>query len=187
MGGFISSAEAVITCAYAEHQWLSSLGVDSHLSACRYIDDLRSVIAYDCTDHFSKRKAEFLANELLNECYPKSLKLEKEELELSFDSVEYRFLEAKITTTRNTSTVQHWNKNIASIMETGTQKFLNLQHARSFGNRNTKRGVIISRVMAIDRISSSETLKFYAVMNLFLELRLLGYSCRMLKQVCRNM
>ena len=148
---------------------------------------MRSVFVFDCTNPISRQKAQTLANGFLNRCYPPSLVLKEEELESQNECMSYRFLESKIITERNVTTVQHWNKNIDDILAHGRQKFLNIQHARSFGNRDTKRGVLISRVLAIDRMSSNDGLKLQGVVNLFIELILLGYSTRMLKQVCRNM
>ena len=96
MGGYISSAEAIVTCAYSEHQWLATLGVDDRLlRARRYIDDLQSVFAVDRTSFASRKKAECLAQSLLRDCYPPSLVLEQEELAKNANHVSYRFLEAK--------------------------------------------------------------------------------------------
>ena len=132
-------------------------------------------------------KTDQIARRLLNECYPPGLKLEQELIETKDGKSYFRYLEAKITLERNKTTVEHWNKNISTILEAGGQKFFNIQHAKSFGNRDRKRGVIISRVLAIDRLTRYPCLKTFGVGNLIIELRLLEYSPRILKQVCRNM
>jgi len=167
---------------------MTTLGEDSRrLAGNRFVDDLLSNISLDTRSALSKREADGLAQRLLHECYPQGLTLERENIEEANGKKTFRFLEAKITIARNTTTVEHWNKNITAILETGRQKFFNIQHAKSFGNRDTKRGVIVSRVLAIDRLTRDPGLKIFGVGNLFIELRLLGYSTRILKQVCRNM
>lgn len=47
IGGILSTVYAVLTCAFAEHKWVCSLGTDVHyFSSVRYVDDGAVAIAF---------------------------------------------------------------------------------------------------------------------------------------------
>ena len=52
----------------------------------------------------------------------------EKELESQNGCVSYRFLESKIITEKNVTTVLHWNKNNDEILAHGWQKFPNRMH-----------------------------------------------------------
>lgn len=184
IGGVISSAYAIVTCAVSEHKWLTSLGADSRLiDMTRYVDDTAGMIAYDTRRIETAGKAIEIRKSLYNDCYPDSLVLEEE----PFENGEFRFLETTTKVEGTRLTAVHFLKNKESISSTGQQKFYNLKDFASFEPRTTKKGVIIARLMAIKQNCSREEDIATVVLDFFTELKTLGYSNRFLKTVCRVM
>jgi hypothetical protein len=184
IGGVLSTAAAIATCAAAEHRWLSSLGADARfLRAVRYVDDVSGVVAYRENDQQTLNLAHSLLDSLKNDCYPGGLLLKDENIE----SGSFKFLETITTISKNQIHATFNNKNIDSICSSGTQKFYTLQSSYSYSKRSAKLGVIIARLHAMDRNTATSSDLFKAVGLFFIELRLKGYGTKIMKQACARM
>jgi hypothetical protein len=184
IGGVLSTAEAIATCAYAECLWHTSLGPDARfIRAIRYVDDIFLLTAFSRHHPQTRVLAHSLFNDLRDNCYPHGLILEQEDCKDS----SLTFLETNVRVSDNTITASHHNKNIVSIRTTGHQRFFNLQSSRSYSSRNSKRGVIVARLMAISKSSPDDASLSNAVKSLFIELKTLGYGPKLMKQACVRM
>ena len=106
--GVLSTVYAILTCAFAEHNWVCSIGTDIHfLSSVRYIDDGTVAIAFSKDRPLSLIRAHYLRNSLLTSCYPDSLELKEE----SIDHGKFRFLETLTTFSGSALQVEHFQKN----------------------------------------------------------------------------
>jgi hypothetical protein len=182
--GILSTAEAIATCVHAEHVWHSSLGVDAmFIRVLRYVDDLIGVAVFNDKNAASQLRAQTLVRQLQTTCYPDGLVLQQEQ----FHNQSVVFLEANVHVSRNKITVSHHSKNIQHIRDTGSQKFYTMQCSNSFSSRNSKRGVLISRLIAISSNSPCSTSLLSAVKNLFHETSTLGYGNRIQRQACARM
>jgi hypothetical protein len=184
IGGVLSTAEAIATCAAAEFKWLSSLGADArYLSAIRYVDDLCGIVAYRKGDQQSYSNAQALLHDLQHNCYPGGLVLKEEKI----DQGQFRFLETLVTVAQDKISASFFSKNIDEICKTGSQKFYTLQSSWSYSSRKSKLGVIVARLSAINNNTNSSLDLFRAVGLFLIELRLLGYGSKIMRQACSRM
>jgi hypothetical protein len=159
-----------VVCVRAESQFLNSLGADAaFIRGVRYVDDLCGCICFSKTDEQTKLRVERTLLELKTKCYPEGLVLEEEKIE----NGSFSFLETQTCIKGNSISVKHRSKNIESLCR---QKFFTLQSADAFTSKNTKRGVIVSRLMTIVKNSESNANLFQSVGECFLELKILGYG-----------
>jgi hypothetical protein len=184
IGGVLSTAEALATCAFAEYSFHSSCVVDNRVfRVCRYVDDIWGVCCYKKSDDFSLQNAQHISQMLQNNCYPGGLVLKQDE----FKNGTGIFLETRVSVTGNKIYAFHHSKNLRNILESGKQKFYTMQSSLSFSSRNSKRGVIVARLMAISKNSPDLTTLFCSVAAFFVELKILGYGTRILKQACMRL
>ena len=140
MGSPGSSNLAIAHCAYAEHQFSSSIrdflplmGYRHSTSTklfrfMRYVDDVLGVVAYDCRSHHSLEAACAILHFLKHHAYHKNLILKEEPTEGWF-----AFLEAKLCIPHaGPFHIQFNNKNLPSFADTGKLKFLRIQNRASF-------------------------------------------------------
>jgi hypothetical protein len=184
IGGILSTAEAIATCAVAEYKWLASLGNNvRYFKAVRYVDDVCGVIAYQDQSNDSIFKAQLMLNDFRENCYPGGLLLKEEKIE----NGNFRFLETLATVSESSISACFFSKNIEQICETGSQKFFTLQSSFSYSSKAAKLGVLVARLFAIYNNTSTSADLFKAVGLFFIELRVLGYGAKMLKQACTRM
>ena len=144
----MSSAEAVITCTVSEYRWCSSLGRDDRFFGCtRYMDDASGVVAFVKNNPISFQRAVRILDSFKSECYPDGLVLEEEKIELG----EFRFLEAMTSVKGCSISSRYFCKNLETICKEGKQKFYTIQSSQSFSSKQTKFGVLVARLIAIQK------------------------------------
>ena len=125
MGGFISAPEAQASCIYAEVQFHSSLGADSHfISAIRYMDDLWVNIPYHSSLHYSQERVIRIMS-ALKHAY--DVKLQLEEQPVNDDNSRY-FLETIVRTCGNKIAIEPYRKNADHIRLHGCQTIFTTQY-----------------------------------------------------------
>jgi len=186
MGGVMSSAYAIKVCVRAEIEFFKSLGTDQkYFGAIRYVDDSDGAIAYQGDSINSYIRARSLLTQFREKCYPKELRMKSEHIT---SSGTFKFLETETTIHGNSISVRHFSKNAMNIQQTGEQKFFSLQSFDSFSSQNSKRGVLISKLITIDSNSTSDADLVSAVADLVVEIQsTLGYTRRIFYQACQTM
>ncbi len=184
IGGVLSSIYAIIVCAYSEHRWLSSLGVDRRLiCGVRYVDDLTGFTVCSSKVQPSRYRAVSLQKSLQKVCYPIELLLKPEIIE----NGSYSFLET-ITTVKGTHVgVCHNLKNWVSIRDHGCQEIFSLKSALSFEKGCQKRGALFSRLLVAEQNTPDCTEHIQVIKSFFCELRFLGFSKRVMKSLIFKM
>jgi hypothetical protein len=76
MGGFLSAFYAIITCAYYESKFHSSLISNSHIFAARYMDDLICIHTIDSNSNEQRIRTYEQLELLIHQCYDSALELE---------------------------------------------------------------------------------------------------------------
>ena len=180
----MSSALAIAVCTYSEHRWISSLGANKKLiKAWRYVDDASGVIAYSSILPNTKSRAEKIAKSYKNNCYPKDLILKPE----TIDNGDYKFLETLTTVKENTISVKHFLKNTESISLTRKQTFYNIKSSHSFESCQSKKGVLISRILSIEKNTPNDQDLKYIMIDFIEELAILKYPKITIKSCLTNM
>lgn len=159
------------------------MGTDAHfLSSVRYVDDGAVAIAFSKDDPLSLIRAHQLRKSILTSCYLSSLELKEE----CIDNGSFRFLETMTTFSESGLHVEHFQKNAESIQANGCQRYFNVKHSASFESRSTKLGSVLSRFLSISRYTPNDERLYSLATSFTLELKLLQYSKRFLRAVCRR-
>ena len=184
IGGILSSIYATFVCAYSEHRWITSIGDDSEfISIFRYVDDVVVAIAYSKRIPHSRARAEKINLSYKNNCYPKDLILKNEPVE----NGKFNFLETSTTINLSSVNVVHNLKNYDSIIDYGEQKIFSLKSAYSFEKSSQKVAVLVSRVVTIEKNTPSHVQSVKIIRVFFKELKVLGYTEKVLKSICHKM
>ena len=105
MGGIFSASFAILSCAYSEYFFNSSIGNASRfIRACRYMDDLFGVVVASRSCPISFIFANFLIDHLKFRCYHPNLILEEEHIRQR----RCRYLEATLDITDNSVIARHY-------------------------------------------------------------------------------
>ena len=181
IGSVLSGVESMAVCVMSEHEWIASLGDYKYLIGCvRFVDDCSGVIAYSKSIQHTKYRAKKILQGYKTDCYPKELILKEEEIK----NGSYRFLETITTVNKNKINVKHFLKNSDSIKNQGRQKFFNIKRSSSYESGQSKKGVIISRLITMERNTPNNTDLVEVVREFFKEMYFLGYNKKLLKSIC---
>jgi hypothetical protein len=147
MGGFLSAFYAIITCAYYESKFHSSLISNSHIFTGRYMDDLISIHTIDSNSNQQRIRTYEQLELLIHHCYDSSLELELTSSKDGHDK-QLTYLDCQLIITndkhRPTIILQPWMKNAESIRLFNKQIFIHFQHFDSYSPVSVKSGVIKS-------------------------------------------
>ena len=180
MGSPLSPALAIIICAYAEHNFLSSIHDFKLLSACRYMDDLHVGVIITPITKKSYKKAFKILMQSQN-IYPKTLTLEPT------GSGSTDFLESSITYSKSAVQVRYFSKNKDFLTSSKDLKFYRFQPYYSFRPIAQIKGTLIGAFLRLTQHSDSQDSAFLSGLELISELILLSYPVRILKRVMIQM
>jgi hypothetical protein len=181
MGSPLSPQLAIITCAYAEHLWISShqLWV-SHLAAVRYVDDLGAIVAFDARSLRSFNRALRLLAQIVHNCYPQGLLLK---YTLSLSELTLMRCRFSVSLTRDLQ-FTYVNKN--QDLSTG-QTFRRHRHYLSFFPRPMLFNTATATLPTISGFSSSPDSACLSSIDLLLELQTLDYPSRLLQTILHRL
>ena len=144
MGSPLSPALAIISCAIAEEKMKNELQGNIQFQAMRYMDDV-----WVCTIRDRREKEENI-NQLFA-YYDRHLKVEKER-----EGNRVRFLDREVIWDGECFKTINFNKNLESLRESGTRKFLNILPQISYNSRTTKKAIIVGKLARIQRSMTKE-------------------------------
>ncbi len=189
MGGFLSAHYAIITCAYYEYKFHSSLLSSSHIFTVRYMDDLLCIHTFDSSSIAARQQSFQTIQQLLNNCYDSSLELELTCNKNGNDRW-FTYLDCTLSITNDihhpTIILSPYMKNDHSIRTEHRQIFMNFQHWNSHSSSSVKKGVVKSTVLRLYRNSNHPTSFLFSIIQIYHELQLLHYPSYILLNTIKS-
>jgi hypothetical protein len=178
---------SMAVCIYFEHQFRTSIYDHSRfIFFFRYFDDLRAIVAYRSSDLSSKKLAYDLLKRLLTKTYHPSMILELEDCEPN----SCNFLEGQLSIQKDYFSVMWRSKNLQSLLENGTLKFITSQDFFSYtgDKRKIVRAATLSgRLSTLLGYSFSDTDLLQSFGSLLPELFARGYTKKCISSACYKM
>ena len=172
MGSPLSPALAITTCAMAEEKMKRSITQNIHFQAMRYMDDM-----WICL--MKNKKEEWGRTEEIFNHYDRHLKIEKER-----EGNRVRFLDKELIWNGREITQIAFNKNKDSLKEEGKRKFKNMLPQISFNTRETKKSLIVGKMIRIQTNTTKEVDTFWQGWICLKELEILGYKKNIVRECC---
>lgn len=180
MGGPPSPAIAICLCAYAEHQFLSSIDTWKFFGL-RYVDDTFLVGIYPRNDEAAREKMISLL-ERATTIYHKQMTVETEEL-----GTRAKFLESSITYTNHKLHTQYHNKNLETMLSQAKQKVIRFVPFGSYGPRRQKELTVYNALHRIKNTTPDNLDIISAAFAVAHEFLLLRYPRRLLRRILWKM
>ena len=174
MGDPHSPGMTIGSCAWMEHNWLTSLTehTKANFLAKRYMDDI--LLFYVERSDFDHRT--FIENFAKSDCYKDPLRLE--------DGGEQTFLETTFEVTPQ-NTIRHWLKNENQPGQ--APKIWRYAHYNSHGEHSQKEAVLLSTLRKLHNMASDPYARTNSAYAKLMEFHNIKYPHRVLWRACTKM